>query len=72
MELQTQTTFGKLVNLLARYKGKLLWGGLCMIIYVGCWPLLAILAGELIPAIGKGDFNKVIEIIIKALLPEIG
>ena len=39
-----------------------------MLIYVGCWPLLAYLAGNLIPAIGTGDLSKVSNIIIKALL----
>jgi len=39
-----------------------------MIIYVACWPLLAFLAGKLIPAIGSGDLSKVSDIIIKSLL----
>jgi len=39
-----------------------------MIIYVGCWPILAFLAGKLIPAIGAGDLEKVSNIIIKSLL----
>ena len=38
-----------------------------MIIYVGCWPLLAYLAGNLIPAIGSGDISKVFTIIVKSL-----
>ncbi len=38
-----------------------------MLIYVACWPLLAYLAGNLIPAIGSGDLTKVSSIIIKAL-----
>ncbi len=38
-----------------------------MLIYVGCWPLLAYLAGNLIPAIGSGDLSKVSSIIIKSL-----
>ena len=38
-----------------------------MIIYVSCWPILAFLAGKLIPAIGAGDLEKVSEIIIKSL-----
>tara|TARA_Y100000589_G_scaffold293993_1_gene299329 strand:- start:1706 stop:3352 length:1647 start_codon:yes stop_codon:yes gene_type:complete len=38
-----------------------------MIIYVACWPLLAFLAGKLIPAIGSGDLSKVSSIIIKTL-----
>ena len=39
-----------------------------MLIYVACWPLLAYLAGNLIPAIGSGDLSKVSNIIIKSLL----
>ncbi len=38
-----------------------------MLIYVGCWPLLAYLAGNLIPAIGSGDLSKVSSVIIKSL-----
>jgi len=38
-----------------------------MLIYVGCWPLLAYLAGNLIPAIGSGDLSKVSRIIINSL-----
>jgi len=38
-----------------------------MLIYVACWPLLAYLAGNLIPAIGSGDLSKVASIIIKSL-----
>ena len=39
-----------------------------MLVYVACWPLLAYLAGNLIPAIGSGDLSKVSNIIIKSLL----
>ena len=39
-----------------------------MLIYVACWPLLAYLAGKLIPAIGSGDLSKVSSIIINSLL----
>ncbi len=38
-----------------------------MLIYVACWPLLAYLAGNLIPAIGSGDLSKVSSIIVKSL-----
>ena len=38
-----------------------------MSIYVACWPLLAYLAGNLIPAIGSGDLSKVSSIIVKSL-----
>ncbi|MCR8540299.1 MAG: ABC transporter ATP-binding protein/permease [Prochlorococcus marinus CUG1439] len=39
-----------------------------MLIYVACWPLLAYLAGNLIPAIGSGDLSKVSNIILNSLL----
>ena len=39
-----------------------------MIIYVACLPLLAYIAGQLIPAIGSGDLSKVSNIIIKSLI----
>jgi len=39
-----------------------------MLIYVACWPLLAYLAGNLIPAIGSGNLSNVSSIIIKSLL----
>ncbi len=39
-----------------------------MLIYVACWPLLAFLAGNLIPAIGSGDLPRVSSIIVKSLL----
>ena len=38
-----------------------------MLIYVACWPLLAYLAGKLIPAIGSGDISEVSSIIFKSL-----
>ena len=39
-----------------------------MIIYVLCWPLLAFVAGKLIPAIGSGDLSRVSKIIISTLV----
>ena len=39
-----------------------------MIIYVACWPILAFLAGKLIPAIGSGEISTVINIIINSLV----
>jgi ATP-binding cassette subfamily B protein len=38
-----------------------------MLVFVGCWPLLAWLAGQLIPAIGAGDFGKVLRSVAAAL-----
>ena len=39
-----------------------------MLIYVACWPILAWLAGELIPKIGEGDLSRVSQVIIIALI----
>ena len=50
------------------YSNRFLKGFICMLIYVACWPLLAYLAGKLIPAIGSGDISKVSSIIVKSLL----
>lgn len=50
------------------YLGRLSKGFACMIIYVACWPILAFLAGKLIPAIGSGDLKAVTNIIIKTLI----
>jgi ATP-binding cassette subfamily B protein len=38
-----------------------------MLLYVACWPLLAWLAGQLIPAIGAGNFPLVLRTIAAAL-----
>ena len=38
-----------------------------MLVFVACWPLLAWLAGQLIPAIGAGDFQTVLRVIGLAL-----
>jgi len=38
-----------------------------MLVFVGCWPLLAMLAGQLIPAIGAGDLARVLRVIGLAL-----
>ncbi len=50
------------------YLAKLSKGFACMIIYVACWPILAFLAGKLIPAIGSGDLKAVSNIIIRTLI----
>ncbi len=50
------------------YFGRLSKGFACMIIYVACWPILAFLAGKLIPAIGSGDLNSVSNIILRTLI----
>ena len=39
-----------------------------MVIYVACWPVLAWLAGELIPKIGEGNLIRVSQVIVIALI----
>ncbi len=59
--------FRRLWPLLKPHRRPLLLGGLCMLVFVACWPLLAWLAGQLIPAIGAGDFSKVLRSVGAAL-----
>ena len=59
--------FRKLWPLLKPHSRRLAAGGLCMLIFVACWPLLAWLAGQLIPAIGAGNFPLVARTIAAAL-----
>ncbi len=59
--------FRRLLPLLKPHRRPLLLGGLCMLVFVACWPLLAWLAGQLIPAIGAGDFTKVLHSVGAAL-----
>ncbi len=59
--------FRRILPLLKPYRRRLLAGGLCMLVYVACWPLLARLAGQLIPAIGAGNFPAVLQAIVTAL-----
>ncbi len=60
--------FQSLMGLIKPHFKGLILGGIAMIIYVGCWPLLAWLAGRLIPAIGDGNLKLVITVIGQALL----
>lgn len=59
--------FRRLLPLLRPHSRRLLAGGVCIVIFVGCWPLLAYLAGQLIPAIGAGDITAVLRSIGLAL-----
>ncbi|MFZ9952696.1 MAG: ABC transporter ATP-binding protein [Vulcanococcus sp.] len=59
--------FRRLLPLLKPHRNALLAGGLCMLVFVACWPLLAWLAGQLIPAIGAGEFQRVLRVIGLAL-----
>ncbi len=60
--------FLSLLPLMKPHTRLLIWGGICTIIYVGCWPLLAWLVGKLIPAIGSGNINEVLNVICLALV----
>jgi ATP-binding cassette subfamily B protein len=59
--------FRRLWPLLKPHRRRLVAGGFCMLVYVACWPLLAWLAGRLIPAIGAGDFSTVLRSVGGAL-----
>ncbi len=50
------------------YKTSFIKGFICTLLYVACWPILAFLAGKLIPAIGSGNLTEVTKIIIKSLI----
>jgi ATP-binding cassette, subfamily B, bacterial len=67
MVLPSTAGFRRLLPLLLPYRRALLAGGACMLVFVACWPLLAWLAGQLIPAIGAGDLARVVQVIILAL-----
>ncbi len=64
---KSEAGFRKLIELLKPHHRKIIWGFVFMLVYVVCWPLLAWLAGQLIPAIGKGDLSKVLVVITQAL-----
>ena len=64
----SQAGFRRLLPLLRPHLRELLWGGCCMVVYVGSFPLLVQLAGELFPALGSGDLARVLQLIGLALL----
>ena len=59
----SQAGFRRLLPLLRPHLRQLSWGVLCMLIYVGSFPLLIRLAGQLFPALGSGDLNRVLGLI---------
>jgi len=59
--------FRGLLPLLKPHRRRLVAGGLCMVVFVFSFPLLAWLAGQLIPAIGAGDLQRVLRAIAAAL-----
>ena len=59
------------IYLIRRLKGDLpvlILGGISMLVYVICWPILAWLSGKLIPAIGQGNTKLVLIVILQALI----
>ena len=68
MTEKTKGSFIELIPLLKPYSKDLVIGGICILFYVGCWPLLASIAGRLIPAIGSGDIDLVIKLTLNALI----
>ncbi len=59
--------FRLLLPLLAQHWLPLLAGSCCTVVYVGTFPLLAQVAGNLIPAIGGGHFQDALRIITVAM-----
>jgi ATP-binding cassette subfamily B protein len=60
--------FRRLWPLLEPHRRRLTAGAFCILVYVACWPLLAWLAGQLIPAIGDGNLSAALRAIGLALL----
>lgn len=60
--------FRLLLPLFARYRAPLLAGACCTVVYVGTFPLLAQVVGELIPAIGGGRFQEALRVIAVAMV----
>ena len=68
MNQNNKINFNYLIGRLKGHLPVLLIGGFSMIVYVSCWPILAWLSGKLIPAIGQGNTNQVLKVIIIALV----
>ena len=67
MNQKNKINFNYLLVRLKGHFGVMILGGISMIVYVSCWPVLAWLAGKLIPAIGQGNTKQVLTVIIQAL-----
>ena len=63
-----RSSVARLWPLLRPHRRRLGAGAACVVVYVACWPLLALLAGQLIPAIGAGDLGASLRVILLALL----
>ena len=55
--------FLRLLPLLKPHRTVLVAGGVCTLVFVVTWPILAWLSGQLLPAIGDGDFNRALQFI---------
>jgi ATP-binding cassette subfamily B protein len=67
MRASSPAGFRRLWPLLKPYRRRLFAGALCALVAVASFPLLALLAGRLIPAIGAGDFPTVLRSVGLAL-----
>ena len=65
---QNKINFKYLLGKLRGHLPVLTLGGISMLVYVSCWPVLAWLAGKLIPAIGQGNTKQVLTVILQALI----
>tara|TARA_B100001250_G_C19780602_1_gene781683 strand:+ start:225 stop:1961 length:1737 start_codon:yes stop_codon:yes gene_type:complete len=68
MNQKTKINFIYLIGRLKGHFAVLILGGISILIYVSCWPILAWLAGKLIPAIGQGNTKQVLSVIFQALI----
>ena len=68
MNQNNKINFNYLIGKLKEHLPPLILGGISMLVYVSCWPILAWLAGKLIPAIGQGNTNQVLTVILQALI----
>ena len=64
----SQAGFRRLLPLLRPHLRPLLLGALGMVIYVGSFPLLVRLAGELFPALGSQNLSRVFQLIGQGVL----
>ncbi|MEB3335323.1 MAG: ABC transporter ATP-binding protein [Cyanobacteriota bacterium] len=67
MRASSLAGFRRLWPLLKPHRRRLLAGALCALVAVASFPLLALLAGRLLPAIGAGDFSTVLRSVGLAL-----
>ena len=68
MNQKNKINFKYLFRRLRGHFPALVLGGISMIVYVSCWPILAWLAGKLIPSIGQGNTSQVLIVIFQALI----